>query len=153
MKKQKEQHLKIRNHIPDIPDLAADQKMPLARIYSFGLKGCWQSNQTLGETFMVSPCTIPRWLRAIRKYTIVRNPKGYYRTVWGKSHPDVEHDKTSMDGRQKRYSNDDKNRIRPGADCHPTVNNTIRENNKRTMTSPLPLPAGGHAPATRQYQR
>ena len=152
MKKQKEWYLKIPSHILDIPDLAAGQKTPLVHIYSFGLKGWRQTNQTLGETFIVSPCTIPRWLRAIRKYIIGRNPKGYYRTIWAKSHPDVKDDKIGMDVRQKRDSHDDENGVRPGANYHPTINNTVTENNKRTMTSPSPLPAAVQAPATLRHR-
>ncbi len=30
----------------------------------------------------------------------------------------------------------------------PTINNTIKENNERTIASPTPLPAGGQASAT-----
>ena len=152
MKKQKDWYLKIPSYILDIPDLAAGQKMPLVHIYRFGLKGCWQSNQTLAETFMVSPCTIPRWLRAIKKYIIVRNCKGYYRTIWAKAHPDGKHDKIGMDVRQKRDSNYDKNGVRPGANYHPTISNTVTENNKRTMASPSPLPAAEHAPATLRHR-
>ncbi len=84
MKKVIEPYLKIPDHILSIRDLAPGEKMLLAHIRSFGVKGCWQSNQTVAKIFMTSPATIRRWLRRIRAYTYIRNGKGYYRTIWAK---------------------------------------------------------------------
>jgi hypothetical protein len=83
--KQKEPYLKIPAHILNIPHLSLCEKVLLAHIYSFGAKGCYQSNQTFAEIFIVSPSTIRRWLSQIQQFTHVKNPKGYYHTIWAKS--------------------------------------------------------------------
>lgn len=153
MKKQKEPYLKIPDHILSIRSLAPGEKMLLAHIYSFGLKGCWQSNRTLAEVFMTSPRTIQRRLTAIKNYIIVRNGKGYYRTIWAKSHPQLGHDRIDVDVRQNRQSGCDKNGIGLRQKCRTTNNNTITENNKRTIASPTPTPAGGQASATLRHRR
>ncbi len=153
MKKQKEPYLKIPAHILNLRQVSPGEKMLLAHIYSFGAKGCWQSNETLAEIFMTSPRAVQRWLAHIRKPVIVRRGKGYYRTIWARSHPDVKGDKIGMDVRQKRDSDYDKNGVRLRINCHSTINTTTTENNARTTASPSPLPAAGQAPATLRHRR
>jgi hypothetical protein len=148
MKKPVERYLKIPDHILGIRDLAPGEKMLLAHIYSFGVKGCWQSNQTLAETFMTSPRAIQRWLTGIKNSIIVRNGKGYYRTMWAKSHPQFSHDRIDVDVRQNRQPDCDKKGIRLRQNCRTTINNTITENNERTIASPTPTPAAGQSSAT-----
>jgi hypothetical protein len=153
MKKPVELYLKIPDRILGIRDLAPGEKMLLAHIYSFGVKGCWQSNQTLAKTFMTSPRAIQRWLAGIKNYIIVRHGKGYYRTIWAKSHPQLSQDRIDVDVRQNRQSNCDKDGIRLRQNCRTTINNTITENNERTIASPTPLPAAGQASATLEHRR
>jgi hypothetical protein len=148
MKKPVEPYLKIPDHILNIRDLAPGEKMLLAHIYSFGVKGCWQSNQTIGKIFMNSPATIRRWLGRIKTYTYIKNPKGYYRTIWAK-----EVLKNEQDPAQNRASDLVKSAHRPAQKCAPTINNTITENNERTIASPSPLPAAGQASATLEHRR
>lgn len=85
-----ERYLKIPYFILNLRGIGLCQKILLAHIYSFGQKGCYQSNKILAEIFMVSPNTISRWIAHVRKYLYVKNPKGYYRTMWAKAHPDVQ---------------------------------------------------------------
>ena len=84
-------YLKIPAHILNLPNLALSEKVLLAHIYSFGARGCWQSNATLARVFHTSDRTISRWLAALlrAKLLLAKNPKGYYRTLWVLSHPDV----------------------------------------------------------------
>ena len=89
-KNSSERYLKISYSILNLRDISLCQKILLAHIYSFGWKGCYQSNKTLAEIFMVSPDTISRWIASVRKYLYIKNPKGYYRTMWAKVHPDVQ---------------------------------------------------------------
>jgi len=91
MKNQKEPYLKIPAHILNLRQISADEKMLLAHIYSFVAKSCWQSNQTLADIFMVSADTISRWIAKIRPFIYLKNPKGYYRTIWARSYPQVVH--------------------------------------------------------------
>ncbi len=87
--KAKERYLAIPYHILNIRGIALTQEVLLSHIYSFGARGCWQSNETLAEIFMVSGDTISRWLGSLTGYLNIKNPKGYYRTMWAKSHPDI----------------------------------------------------------------
>ena len=60
--KPKELYLKIPYHILNIAEIGLSEKVLLAHFYSFGVKGCWQSNATLAKMFMASPVTISRWI-------------------------------------------------------------------------------------------
>ena len=59
-KRPTELYLKVPYHILNIPGLGLCEKVLLAHIYSFGEKGCWQSNTTLGQMFFVDGRTISR---------------------------------------------------------------------------------------------
>ncbi len=164
-KTQKELYLKVPYHILNIPKLKPSEKMLLAHIYSFGSKGCWQSNETLAEMFMTSKSNISRKLKKIRSYIYVKSPKGYYRTIWAKSHPDVRKSRpylpASTAKRGESEANPCKNAqlpvqnvspdlrksaIRLTQKCATTNNNTIKENNKDITATPSPpLPKGAPA--------
>jgi hypothetical protein len=168
-KKVKEQYLKIPYHILNIQALGLCEKVLLAHIYSFGRKGCWQSNATLAEIFMTKERTMSRWIQAIKKYIYIKNSKSYYRTMWAKSHPDVkasaslsyrdrkvskiqtdtisDYAKNGEHVRQKLRSEYAKNGFRVRQNCPTTNNNTIKETIEKTIAAPSPLPAGGQAPA------
>jgi len=148
MKKVIEPYLKIPDHILSIRDLGPGEKMLLAHICSFGVKGCWQSNETMGQIFATSARTIQRWLRGIRPYISIGNGKGYYRTIWAKNL-----DKNGMVVRQNASSDSDKSGPRVRQNCRTTIINTITGNNERTIASPTPLPAAGQASATLAHRR
>lgn len=84
-----EEYLKVPYDILEIAEVGLSKKILLAHIYSFGAKGCCQSNATLAELFMTSACTISRWLVKLAKFIYVKNSKTCRRTLWAKSHPDV----------------------------------------------------------------
>ncbi|RKY24114.1 MAG: hypothetical protein DRP62_04505, partial [Planctomycetota bacterium] len=69
----RERYLAIPYHILNLSDIGLCQKVLLAHIYSFGQKGCWQSNKTLAEIFMVSAKTTSRWISTIHKHIYIRN--------------------------------------------------------------------------------
>ena len=136
--------------------------MLLAHIYGFGTKGCYQSNQTLAKIFMVSPCTISRWIAGLGEYLYFKSPKGYYRTLWAKCHPAVA-DKSFFASKQdkkrpvnlgKSADSVERNRgsdlSKPAAglrrDCATTNNKTNKETTKAT-TPPPSLAAGGQPSA------
>jgi len=176
-KTQKEHYLKIPSHILNLRDISLPEKVLLAHIYSFGIKDCYQSNATLAKIFMTSATTISRWIAKIHKFIYTKNPKGYYRTLWAKSHPEVQttvelwyrgqkipkpgkkppvhFSKNAKDPMQKCATDFSKSAIRLTQKCVTTNNNTITETIKDTTGSPLcgdpatpsPLPAGGQAPA------
>ena len=170
-----ERYLKVPNHILNIEDLGQGEKMLLAHIYSFGRKGCWQSNETLGKLFFRKTRTITEWVGKLKKgrHILWRHPKGYYRTLWAKSHPDVKGTDTLLyrDGEiskaeiisgqtgavppRRKLPSDcaqncqvsaQKNVIPLRRKLLPTNNTTSKETTQDTAT-PTPLPAGGQAPA------
>ncbi|UCG56808.1 MAG: hypothetical protein JSU70_18320 [Phycisphaerales bacterium] len=135
--------MKIPRHILKISQLGLEEKVLLGHMRSFRERGCWQSNQILAETLMVSVPMIRLWLGRLKDYTHVANPRGYYCTIWA-----GEVLRNAQGPAQER-----------GADLHKSVDplahgraatntNTITENNRRTIASPPPLPAGGQARAT-----
>jgi len=151
-KKQKtELYLKVPYKILNISGISLAEKLLLAHIYSFGAKGCWQSNKTLAEMFMVSVASIKRWLSSLGKYISVKNPKGYYRTIWAKSHPEVKKSvsrwvKNEPHVAQKCASDRVKNELPLARKCATTNNKTIKENYKRNTATPSPpLPKGAPA--------
>jgi len=170
-KKPKELYLKIPYHILNIPGINLCEKVMPAHIYSFGEKGCWQSNATLGKIFMVCPRTISLWIAKLARSNLIqtKSPKGYYRTIWAKSHPKVSEasvlwyrkqqvpnpDKETTVHRAKSCAQDSNNLRgqsaksgdRPGKILRTTNNKTIRETISQTTAPPAPLPAGGQASA------
>jgi len=158
-----DRYLAIPYHILNLRGIGLCQKVLLAHIYSFNQKGCYQSNKTLADIFMVSPCTISRWIADVRTHLYIKNPKGYYRTMWAKAHPEVQaavvrwhksdkacpvhSGKFEQHVMQKSDSDFGKSKTGLTHRCGTTNNNTNRETNKET-TAPLPpMPAGGQAAA------
>jgi hypothetical protein len=171
-----EHYLKIPNHILNIKGLGKGEKLLLAHIYSFGRRGCWQSNETLGKMFFCSPRTISAWIGKLKKggHILWLHPKGYYRTFWAKSHPDVKaSDKLPYRDREipkaDIVSGQAKSiplRRNLPSECAETCeataqeyviplrrkllqtnNTTPKENSNQIPATPTPLPAGGQAPA------
>lgn len=163
-KKVRGKYLAIPYSILNLRDIGLREKALLAHIYGFGHRGCWQSNQTLAEFFMVSPRAISRSICAVRKYIYIKNPKGYYRTLFARSHPDVQlmslsrrnsdvkHPKTGLakggePAGQNRLADHANSGSRPGRNCLTTNINTNKETIKEPEEPPPPLPAGGQASA------
>ena len=171
VKEPKEQYLKVPYHILNLDAISLPEKILLAHIYSFGKKGCWQSNNTLAKIFNTSPGTVSRWITKIKKYLYVKCPKGYHRTLWAKSHPDVREAaklryrgrnilknntagirKNDKDHEKKRESDLRKFAIPLTQKCATTNNTTNKETIKDTIEPPSPLLAGGQAPAALEHK-
>jgi hypothetical protein len=151
--KQQERYLRIPNHILNLTGLRLLDKVLLAHFYSFGVRGCWQSNATLGEIFMTSASTITRSIGVLRKAALisVRAPKGRYRTIWARNNPEVQavqmlhQSETAQQVKQNRPIESSDTAIEVRRQCVATNNTTITENNKDTTATPPPLPAAGQA--------
>ena len=154
-KKQQERYLRIPNHILNLTGLRLLDKVLLAHFYSFGHRGCWQSNATLAEIFMKSSCTITRSIAVLKKAGLIaiKSPKGCYRTIWTNSHPEVRAahrlhaSKTAQQVKQNGTIESSNTAIRVTQECSATNNMTITENYKDTTATPPPWPAGGQASA------
>jgi transposase len=174
-KKAKERYLKVPYHILNMTGIGLSQKVLYAHIYSYGVKGCWEANDTLAKMFFVGERTITDWVTKLKKAGCIwwLHPKGRYRTFWAKSHPDVKSAKTLLymdeeiskeavisghakvllgrnlpGGIEETCGATRKNdRIQVGRNLLHTNNTTKKDTNRKTTATPPPLPAGGQAPA------
>jgi hypothetical protein len=108
-----QQYLKIPYHILNIPDIGLEEKVLLSHFYSFGPKGCWQSNKTLADLFKISTFTITRRLRELKHYIKIENPRGPRRRLWAISFYPM------------KSNNIDKNAQRPQQNCSGILNKTV----------------------------
>lgn len=183
-KQPKELYLKIPYHILNIRGLGLSEKVLLAHIYSFGDRGCWQSNETLAELFMVCRRTVSLWLASLVKFKLVqiKSSKGYYRTIWAKSHPDVKdaarlwYRKEQIDNPETRASQASaktshtraktspevgknmrgecaKSSIRLRKNLRTTNNTTNKETIKETIAPPSPSPRSNGAQSALEQRR
>jgi hypothetical protein len=162
--KKRAEGLWMRNEILNIRALDDSEKMLLAHFDSFGTKGCYQSNGTLAEIFLAKPRTIRRRIATINKAGLIyiKCPKGYYRTIWVKSNPEVR-EAVKLWYRGKEIAKPDgqewptnmaksgqpsrpKSVFRHGQIC-PTTYTRLDTETKRETATPAPLPAGGQASA------
>ena len=175
-KEMKEKYLKIPNSILNISGLNLNKKNLLAHIYSYGRKGCWQGNDTLGKMFYVSGRTISTWVSDLKKAGEIlwAHPKGRYRTLWAKRHPDIKtatsllymgeeiskeavvtgHATEILLRRNLRGGIEEtgvpttkKHCIQVRRNLLHTNNTTKKDTTTNTTATPSPLPAGGQAPA------
>jgi len=163
-------------HILNMDKLGLGEKLLYAHIYSYGRKGCWQANETIGQMFRVCERTVTTWVANLKKAGCIlwAHPKGRYRTIWARTHPDVKAARKLLYMGQE-ISKDavitgQAGRILPGRnlpgpveencrvtrqfDCNQPGRNLLHTNNttkkdttKKTKAAPAPLPAGGQAPA------
>jgi hypothetical protein len=114
---------------------------------------------------MVKERTITRWVEKLDNHIHIKSPKGYYRTMWAKCHPDVKSavrlhyrgkqiPKTGSGAvGQKCPSGVDKpvqvsrtdEGFRLGQGCPTTNKETNKETIRKTKAVGLPLPAGGQS--------
>jgi len=178
----KEPYLTIPYHILNNPALDVGERVLLAIIYSYGVKGCWASNETLGKIFFIKKRAISQWMSNLKKAGCIFwvHPKGRYRTVWAKTHPDVRAaqellymgEKISKEAVIKGHAAKILQRTEsPGGivemcaptahfDCIQVRTNVLHTNNttskdtiKKTTAPPSPLPAGGQAPAVLEQRK
>lgn len=174
--KPKEQYLKIPYRILNIECISLSERVLLAHIHSYGIKGCWQGNETLGKMFFTSARSISKWVTNLKKNNLVYwvHPKGRYRTIWAKTNPDVATSeelfymnekiskKSVIEGHaaeillrrnlpaapEENSVVTEKNHVvQVGRNLLHTNNTTNKDTIRATIERPLPLPAGGQAPA------
>jgi len=170
-----EYYLNFPYHILNLEQIGLCEKVLLAWIYSFGAKGCYQSNATLAKVLMVKERTVRRWIQKLVRANLIQTkcPKGFYRTFWAKSHPAVKEaaelyyrggkirngicesdmDKNGQQPGQKPSAHLAKSGLRHGQKCPTTNKKTITETIENTTATPSPLPAGGPAPALLEDRR
>ena len=166
VKQPEERYLKVPFHVVNHPGLNDGERWLLAWLYSFGGKGCWQSNEQLAEVLFTSPVTITRRIAKLNRLNLLhmKAPKSAYRRIWVKSHPEVEAITTAWSKaqphqkcvsnlikndevpNQKCVSNLIKNVAQPHQKCSTTTKD-YKSTIKETTAPPSPLPARGQAQA------
>ena len=171
-KQLEERYLKVPFHILNHPGLNDGERWLLAWLYSFGGRGCWQSNEQLSEVLYANPRSITRRIAKLDRLNLLhmRAPKSAYRCIWVKSHPEVEAaaaawgkvqhgqkcpsniDKNVQVDRQKCPGNIDKKCSQHGQKCPPTIRD-YKSTIKETTAPPSPLPARGQAQAVLEHRQ
>jgi len=91
MHTQPDRFLKVPYIILVRPDITANEKLLLAHIWSYGTKGCWESNETIGRMFGVTPRQVTTWIGHLKKADSLLwlHGRSYHRILWAREHPDV----------------------------------------------------------------
>ena len=65
-------------------DITANEKLLLSHIWSYGVKGCWEANQTMGQLFNVTPRQITTWIAHLKKSGTLLwlHGQNYHRILW-----------------------------------------------------------------------
>ncbi len=88
---ERDRFLKVPYTILVRPDISANEKLLLAHIWSYGTKGCWESNDTIGRMFGVTPRQVTTWIGHLKKADSLLwlHGRSYHRILWAREHPEV----------------------------------------------------------------
>lgn len=69
--------------------LTGDEKLYFAYVYSFGERGCWQTDEQIGKALGRSDRTIQRYQGNCKTAGLLKiiGKKSRYRRIWAKDHP------------------------------------------------------------------
>jgi len=72
-------------------DISSSEKLLLSHIWSYGANGCWETNETMGRIFNVTPRQITTWISHLKRSgsLLWLHGKNYHRTLWARQHPAV----------------------------------------------------------------
>ena len=72
-------------------DLNWVENLLLCHIRGYGLKGCWESNQSIARTFGVSARQVTTWIAHLKSAgcLLFLHGRNYHRHLWARHHPDV----------------------------------------------------------------
>ncbi|MBN1972541.1 MAG: hypothetical protein JW787_02810 [Sedimentisphaerales bacterium] len=141
--------------------LSGDDKIYYAYVYSFGERGCWQTDLQIGKALGRSGRTIQRYQFNCRKAGLLRviGQGSSYRKIWAKDHPKyiAWRKKKAIEIRQKRKSTTTKLSELPRQTCQGSTTNlseSLRQNcpttNKETIKITIKESGGSPSPADGQ---
>lgn len=154
----------IPRHILQDVILSDSQKILLAYIYWFGIRGCWEKDYDIGQRFGWDVKKTNRIVQSLltKDKLYIKSPGSKYRTLWAKCHPSVQKAEYLLYmGKkwlkppkgvlvEKRCSPRNGSVTTPRASkllpqkCPSTdINKVINRDTKIEDTSPSPLPADG----------
>lgn len=136
--------------------LSGDDKLFYAYVYSFGERGCWQTDEQIGKAFGRSERTIQRYQANCKKaglFRVVGN-KSKYRRMWAKNHPKYKawRKKQAALLRQTRRSRATNLSELPRQTCPTTNKGTNKTTIKQRGGSPSPAEQA-HAPLKGKQQQ
>ena len=136
--------------------LAAEDKLFYAYVYSFGARGCWQTDEQIGESFGRCERTIQRYKTNCKKAGLFKiihegSPR---RRIWAKDHP-------KFKAAQKMYAEQLRQTCQsrttdlsesPRQNCPTTNKDTNKSTNTERGGSPSPAEQA-HAPLRDKQQQ
>jgi len=132
-----------------MPMLTGDEKMFYAYVYSFGERGCWQTDEQIGKALGRSERTIQRYQANCNKAGLLKviGKKSKYRRIWAKDHPKYKamRKKKANLLRQKRQSRATDTSELLRQNCPTTNKDTNKATIKERGGSPSPAEQA-HAP-------
>jgi len=137
--------------------LSGNDKLYYAYVYSFGERGCWQSDKQIAKALGRDDRTIQRYQANCNKAGLLKiiGKKSKYRKIWAKDHPKFKalRKKQAELLRQKRQSRTTDLSELPRQNCPTTNKNTNKETIKERGGSPLPAQGQAHTPLKDKQQK
>jgi len=155
-KKYRNLGLWIPEKIKKMSMLTGDEKIFYAHVYSFGERGCWQTDQQIGKALGRSERSIQRYQANCHKAGLLKviGKKSKYRRIWAKDHPKYKamRKKKANELRQIRQSRttDPSELLRQN--CPTTNKYTNKSTNKQSGGSPSPAEQA-HSPLNGKQQQ
>lgn len=158
------EHKKFRNPGLWVPQrilrlsiLSGDEKLFYAYVYSFGERGCWQTDEQIGESLGRCVRTIQRYQANCKKAGLLKviGQGSKYRRIWAVDHPKF---KAAQKIRAEQLRQTCQSRTTnlselPRQNCPTTNKYTNKETNKKRGGSPSPADGQAHAPLRDKQQQ
>ena len=170
--KSRELGLWIPQRIRELTCLSAEDKIYYAYVYSFGDRGCWQTDEQIGKALGRSTRTIQRYQSNCKKAGLLKviGQGSPFRKIWAKDNPKyiAMRKKKAIELKQQRKSTTTNLSELPRQICQgsttnlseslrqicPTTNkDTNKRTNKESGGSPSPADGQAHAPHKNKQQQ
>jgi len=136
--------------------LSGDEKIYYAYVYSFGERGCWQTDEQIRKALGRSERTLQRYQTACKKAGLLKiiGEKSKYRRMWAKDHPKYKAAQKiqAQQLRQTCQSRATNLSELLRQNCPTTIKDTKKETNKQRGGSPSPAEGQAHAPLSKDEQ-
>jgi hypothetical protein len=149
-KKSRKLGLWVPQRILKMSILSGDEKLFYAYVYSFGERGCWQTDEQIRESLGRCVRTIQRYQANCKKAGLLKvvGEGSKYRRIWAKDHPKF---KAAQKIRAEQLRQTCQSRTTnlselPRQNCPTTNKHTKKETNKERGGSPSPADGQAHAP-------
>jgi len=156
-KKFRQLGLWIPERIKKMSFLSGDEKLYYAYVYSFGERGCYQTDEQIGKALGRCVRSIQRYQANCKKAGLFKviGKKSKYRRIWAKDHPKYKamRKKKAEQLRQTRQSRTTDASELLRQNCPTTNKDTNKRTNKKRGGSPLPANGQAHSPLKDKQQQ